>query len=227
MKNDIDVEGILRDILTVLNNYSVPVNTIALDISLLDQDFEKLFSQHELRNYKAGIFYKSLQVEGNIPATLQMKRRLPFNQIALRLERDILPVMQKWGEELEHDFTNEQVKVSSTHSDNHPELSQHYSYNISIECRGKEVVRPYYGGLILSVSLSQFDPTSYPTITAYVGRLVNEERDGDWGIQLIARLFTDNQEVHEGILQMLETSLPRLYKYLRTALTKPNGKQIA
>jgi hypothetical protein len=225
MSNDMDVEGLFKDILIALNKRSIPVNTIALDLSLLPQEFETLFSENELSRYKAGIFYKSLQLDNIIPATLRIKRRFPFEEIAFRLERDVLPILQSWGKELEHDFENVQVKVNAIRSDNQHHSPQKYFYSISIECRGQEVVRPFYGGEILSISLSQFDAASYPTITAYVGRLVDEEGDGDWGIKPIATLFPNEQEVHEGILQMLEQSLSRLYQALRTALTKPSSKE--
>lgn len=220
MSDDIDVEGIFKDILAILHKHSIPVNTVALDISSLNTEFENFFSQNEqLSRYKAGVFYKSLHLENNIPVTIKIQRRLPFDEIALRLERDVLPLVQKWGEEIEHDFENMQVKVNAIRSDNHPRLPQKYSYNISIECRKKGGIKPNYGDLMLSINLSQYDATSYPKISAYVGMLVDEESGDDWGIHIISTLFTENQEVHEGILKLLGDSLPSLYKSLRTALT--------
>ena len=76
---------------------------------------------------------------------------------------------------------------------------------------------------MLSVSLSQHDATSYPSISADVGMLVDEEGDGDWGNARIASLFSA-QEVHANLLDMLEKSLPRLYESLRTALRKSGVK---
>jgi len=40
------------------------------------------------------------------------------------------------------------------------------------------------------------------------------------GLDVISRLFPDNQQVHDGILQIIETGLPVLYNVLEAAITE-------
>jgi len=152
--------------------------------------------------------------------------RLSFDEIALRLERSVLPIVQKWGKELERDFENTQIRVNAMRSDNHPRLPQKYSYQISIECREKVATKRNFGDLLLSIDLSQFDATSDPTISAYVGMLVDVESDNDWGIRPISVLFPPKQKVDEDLLERLDSSLPDLYQSLRTALGSTDVKQV-
>lgn len=216
MGDNINADGILKDIMEVLSKYSIPVHTIAVDISLLPQEFENFAASHDPSRSATGVFYKSLALNNNIPATLRVKRRLPFDEIASWLESNILPILQTWQQELEHDFVNMQFRVNATRSIN---SSGKHFYNIYIECRPKESSKPDYGDLLLSVYLNQYYSTSYPCINANVARLVDEESEGDWGHHRIATLFYDS-EVNHHLLGTLKVSLPQLYQALRTALGK-------
>ena len=147
---------------------------------------------------------------------------LSFDEIVARLEQDILPIMQTWGRELEHDFENIQVKTNANRSDNHPRSRDKHFYSIYVICSQKGATKfPDYGDITLSVDLIQHHEGSHPVISAEVGMLVDEEGEGDWGFNRIAKLFPDNQGVDEGIFEVLENSLPQLYQSLRTALGKP------
>ena len=146
---------------------------------------------------------------------------LSFDEIVVKLEHDILPTMQSWGKVLEQDFENIQVKTDSNRSDNHPRSRDKHFYSIYVICSQKGATKfPDYGDLTLSVDLVQRDEGSHPIISAEVGMLVDEEGEGDWGFNCIAKLFPESQRVHDGIFEELEKSLPQLYQSLRTALEK-------
>ena len=149
----------------------------------------------------------------------------PFDEIIPRLERDILPVMQNWSKELERDFTSIQVKLNTTRSDN-PSPFDKYFYSIYITCSKKGATKfPEFGDLVLSVDLKQRDDTSHPKLSAEVGMLVDEESEGDWGFNPIAKPFANDQEVTEDVFQILEKTLPHLYNSLRTFLEKTGIEQ--
>ncbi len=152
--------------------------------------------------------------------------RLSFDEIVLKLEQSILPVVQNWGKELEHDYQNTQFKVMAIRSDNHPRLPQKLSYHISIECLEKDASKRNWGDLLFSIDISQFDLKSDPVISTYVGMLADEESGDDWGIHPIAMLFPHDQKVDESILEKLESSLPDLYQSLRKALGSTGVKQV-
>jgi hypothetical protein len=146
---------------------------------------------------------------------------LSFDEMVARLEHNILPIMQTWGKELEHDFENIQVKTNANRSDDHPRSRDKHFYSIYVICSQKGATKfPDYGDMTLSVDLVQHDEGSHPIISAEVGMLVDEEGEGDWGFNRIAKLFPDNQGVHDGIFEVLKKSLPQLYQSLRTALGK-------
>ena len=119
MNDKIDIEGIFKDIMQVLNKHSIPANTISLEISLLPQEFENFSASHDPRPFTTGVFHKSMKINDSVPATLRIKRRLPFDDIATRLERNILPMLQTWAKELEHEFERMQINVNAVRSDNH------------------------------------------------------------------------------------------------------------
>lgn len=152
--------------------------------------------------------------------------RLSFDEIVLKLEQSVLPVVETWGKELERDYPNTQIKANATRSDNHPRLPQKFSYNISVDCLEKHASKHSFGDLTLSIDLSQFDLKSDAVISAHVGMLVDEEGEGDWGIRPIFVLFPSNQTVDEGVLKKLNNSLPDLYQALRKALGSTGVKQV-
>ena len=219
MSNNFDVADIFKEILTVLNKHAVPAQTIALDISLLPKEYDEFCSSDEMRLYKAGVFYKSIQIENNsISATLRIRRRFPFDDIVIWLEQHILPIMQKRSNELECEFKEIRINVHANRTDDSPDSTVKHYYGISIQCANKDAHKPEYGDAMLAIDLRQFDATSYPVIDAFVGTLVDEESGGDWGIHRVVNLFSDRQEVNEYILEMLEASLPHLYESLRETL---------
>jgi hypothetical protein len=161
----------------------------------------------------------------NFLATLRKKGNSPFDKLVLRLEQSVLPLMQKWSKELERDFESTRIRLDAVRSDNHPRLPQQYSYHITIECGEKDAHKPKLGDLTFAINLSQFDTKSDPTISAYVGMLVDEESGNDWGIRPISVLFPHSQKVEEGVLERLDNSLPDLYQSLRKALGSTGIKQ--
>ena len=135
MTDNLDAKVLLQEISAVLEEHLAPISTVALDISLLDQDFEVVFPQ--LKEYKAGVFYKSLLVN-DIPTTLRVKRRIPFDEIAEWLEQNVLPFAQDVAAEIEQEFVDVEARAYARRADNHPRLPNDYSYHISIDCRSRD-----------------------------------------------------------------------------------------
>ena len=221
MTNDFNAEVVLKEILAVLERYAVPVSTMVLDVSLLEEDFEVVFPQ--LKEYKAGVFYKSLAVN-DIPATLRVKRRMPFGEIVQWLEQNVLPFVQNVAAEIEQRFEGITATVHTNRTENG--VPNQYSYHISIECRLRDVAEIEFNTVMLSVGVTQYDGASYPMIYGHVGWLVDEESGGDFGIDLVTNLFPRKLEVHPGILDELKRSLPRLDRDLRREVERISKNQV-
>jgi hypothetical protein len=213
--HNFDTEIILQEILAVLEKQGVSAKSVAVDISLLPQDFETVFPQ--LKGYEAGIFYRPLVIH-NIPVTLQVKRRIQFDDIVHWLEKQVLPFVINAAEEIKHSFADVATKVHVNRRDNDPHSTRQYSYLIDLSCHLGGKAQIGAKTVLLSIDLAQFDATSYPEIHASVGWLIDEENDGSFGLDLVYNLFSGNQEVHEGILQMVKSSLPDLYQHLKVAI---------
>lgn len=209
----IDAEVILKEILEVFEKYSVPVNTVEVDFSLLDQDFDLMFPH--LREYKSGIFYKSLVIDGK-PATLRAGRRYPFDELVKWFEQHVLPLAQDIATDIQREFQDVIAQVRVTHHENETGRNGvEYYYRISVTCRrrGMPMIEER-NSVELSVGLRQFDATSYPTIYGYVGWLVDKESGNDWAIETVADLFPSNNKVELHGLDYLKRSLPSLRQYL-------------
>ena len=148
---------------------------------------------------------------------------MKFHDIVINLQRHVLPLVQQWSKELEHDFKNAQIKMYSirTDSDNKYIRSPvEYSYEISIVCLKKNDIYHSSGYLKLLVYLSQSDNKSDPTVNAVVDMCTLDERGESYYIHRLSELFPYEKEpkVDKTVLKKLENSLPDLYKSLRRAL---------
>lgn len=216
MTDSFNTTLVLREIVALLQKHGLPVNTIALDLSLLPPEFERIFPH--LKEYKAGVFYRALELD-QIPATLRVQRRMQFDDIVAWLEDNILPLVTEMAEELPQTFPGLVVELLSRRVAPDPHWKQRRDYFVRVECRLDQLLGLRDNVIQLSIDLSQYDDASYPRITADVAWLVDEESGGDWGLDVINRLFPDNQQVHDGILQIIKTRLPSLYQALQQAIT--------
>lgn len=82
MKDNFDVEVVLREVLEVLQRHSIPIETAALNVSLLDPHFDEQFPQ--LQTYKAGHFHRPMVVD-NIPMLFRAQRRFHSTRLCRRL----------------------------------------------------------------------------------------------------------------------------------------------
>jgi hypothetical protein len=208
---------VLREIIAVLQKHGLPVNTIALDLSILPPEFERIFPH--LKEYKAGVFYRTFELD-QIPATIRVQRRMQFDDIVEWLEDNILPLATEIAEELPQTFPGLAVELLSRRVAPNPHWKQRRDYFVRVECRLDQLLGTRDNVIQLSIDLSQYDEANYPRITADVAWLVDEESGGDWGLDVISWLFPDNQQVHDGILQIVETGLPVLYNALEAAITE-------
>lgn len=218
MNETINTEVVLKEIAEVLKRHSIPYNTLFVDISLLNEDFDQIFPQ--LKDYKAGVFYKSLPVN-NTPATFQAKRRIPFDEIVEWLRQNILPIIDKIATDVEQDNNDVNAKVNISYQLDNPMLPHMYRYMIDIECRRKDEPKISEGNTVtLSIVAHQRDSTSYPTIDSFVGWLVDEESGGDFGLDIVERGTFPQQEIHEGVLNQMKHSLSYLEKRLKIETQK-------
>ncbi len=72
MTSNFDTEIIALELLELLQKQNIPTNTLALNLSMPIQEFETTFPQ--IKNYKAGIFYKALTIN-NTPVAVQVRRK--------------------------------------------------------------------------------------------------------------------------------------------------------
>jgi hypothetical protein len=223
MNDTVDAETILKEailkvIIHNLEKHSIPVKTVALDISLLTQDFEMIFPQ--LKDYKAGVFYRHFVIEG-IPTTLHAKRRIPFDEIVKWLELNILPFVKELTTEVEQEFENIKTHFQVSHRDDSTKSVGRYNYSINIDCRRRDEPQVREGNTItMSVGVSQYDAASYPILYGFVGWLVDEESGGDFGLDTVFNLNPLNLEVHEGALNQLKKLLPTIRQYLLKEIPK-------
>jgi hypothetical protein len=113
MTETFDTEAILKDILEVLRKHGIPVQTVALDVSIFDADFD--MNIPTLKTSKASIFHRPMTVE-NIPMLFQAKRRIPFEQIIHELEQRIAPQTQQFADDIQREFPNYKIKFHTHHS---------------------------------------------------------------------------------------------------------------
>ncbi len=210
-----DSKTVSTEALEVFGRQGISVNTLSLHISMPIQDFETIFPHIE--DYKAGI---RLNIRG-IPVTLQFKPKIPFNEIVLWLEQNIVPHTRKWSKELEQDFEKIKVRLDVDHT--HPLSVSEYCFYITLKCRFvddddfDELIGSKLLDLELTISLSQMDIASQPKINAFVSWLIDEESGGDFGLEHVSLIFLD-QDVNKDTLQKLQRSLPRLYQDLRSTI---------
>jgi hypothetical protein len=210
-----DTEAVLRDILEVLRKHHLPVQTVALDISMFEGDFEAAIPS--LKTYKAGIFYRPKEVDG-VPMLFQAKRRLSFDGFVSRLEQEILPPTQTFADQLKREFPD--LHITCEKLSNTSFVKYHAYYNITLMCRFTDDIHADYNMLEFAVTLRQRDATSYPLIVPFVGWLVDEESGGDWGLDVVYRTFTGNTEALPHIVDLLVRALPGYFRAFRSEIDK-------
>jgi len=217
MEDSLNPEGILSEILDVLEKHAIPATAFSLDIAVLSRDFDVLLPEYQ-KHFKpgGGMFRKSFQIR-DTPAVLQIKRRTPYLESARWLEQHVLPFFQKAAAELEREFDGStRLWVGDPPSP----TADHGSYGMSIECRRPGTAEIEGDAILFYVELKQRDAASQPKVHAEVAWLVDEESGGEFGFAPVRRLFPgdDGFEAAPYILEMVEQGVPGLYRELRLAL---------
>ena len=218
MADPIDNKLILEEILAVLKKHSIPANTLMLELSLLNDDFEELFP--DLKDYKAGIYYRSLVVD-ETPAVVRASRRVPFSDIERWFQVNVLPFVEELAAEIRQEFSNLGAHVSVSHRDGSESSVPAYLYDISIECRRLTEDRiKDRNTVVLIVGARQRDAVSLPIASAIVGRLVNEESGGDWGIEIVANIVDEREVSPDYLDREVVRTLPTLRDHMLTEVKK-------
>lgn len=78
MSHKLNTELLMKELLEIIKKHSLPIQSLSLDISFLNEEFEKQFPH--LKTYKAGHFYKPYLID-EIPVAFTARRRIPFAEL--------------------------------------------------------------------------------------------------------------------------------------------------
>lgn len=215
MINKFDTEEILSEVLAVFEKHAIPVQTVAINLSLRSDDFEATFPH--LKTYKAGRFSRALVIH-DIPVAVQIQRRIRFDEFVHGLERHILHSVTQIAEDVRRISPAVDVKLQVGRIGKNLQWPEQVSYHMTVRCHigDKKVI---VGNVVqLSIYLTQLTLTSYPMISADVAWLVDEESGGDFGLEMVSELFHGQKEATEGTLELLQRGLPHLHQKLRSAI---------
>ncbi len=194
MNEHFDVEIVLREILDVLRRHNIPVETAALNVSLLDAAFDEYIPQ--LKAYKAGHFHRPMVID-DVPVLFRVQRRYPFDEIVRVLEHEIRPPVEAFAEALQREYRDLKIAFVSavgTQSSDIPHPLYLHSYRLRVDCRFSDDAHADYNELDMAICLQQREATAYPRLTAWVGWLVDEESGGDWGIDIVYDAIATGQD---------------------------------
>jgi hypothetical protein len=207
-----DAEGLLREVLEVLRRHNIPVETVSLNVSLLDAAFDELIPQ--LKTYKAGAFNRPLVIN-DVPMFFLAQRRYPFDEIVGVLEREIRPQVEAFAESIRREYPDLKVQfdsVSATKVSGWPHSLYWRSYRLGILCQFSNDAHADYNQLDLSIWLQQDSATAYPRLHASVGWLVDEETGDDWGLDMVCDALGPVGDYAPYHLNLLKQGLPRCFE---------------
>lgn len=227
MNENFAVEVVLREVLEVLQRHNIPVETAALNVSLLDAAFDEHIPQ--LKNYKAGVFHRPTVVD-NIPLLFVAQRRYPFDEIVRVLEHEVKPSIEGLAQALQREYPDLKIEfasVTATQSSDSPQSLYVYSYRLGITCQFSDDVHADYNELDLAIFLQQLYATAYPRLSAWVGWLVDEESGGDWGVDIVYESMSRDQDYAPHLLNLLHTALPSYFMSFQEEITRKLLGEIA
>jgi hypothetical protein len=218
-----DIESILRDVLEVLRRHNLPVETAALNVSLLDAAFDELIPQ--LKTYKAGHFHRPMVIDG-VPLLFQAQRRYPFDEIVHVLDRQVRPPVEAFAEALQREYPDFNIEFVRASPEQHPAWNAH-SYRLGIDCQFSSDAHADYNQLKLSIWLQQREATAYPRLSASVGWLVDEESGGDWGLDVVHDAMYGAGDYAPHQVQLLQNALPSYFDSLREEIVRKLSGDLA
>jgi hypothetical protein len=220
-------EELLKDILAVLKKHGLPVQTVAVDISMFDEDFEGVIPQ--LKTYKPGILHRPMTIEG-VEMLFEAKRRIPFRDLAGWLEKRIVPTIEKFEEVIKDAYPQYTSVFTVKQSDGTAVWPDTDYFGLTIDLRFSDAEDAQYknnNNLQLSIHLVQRGSTEYPQIDAWVAWLVDYERFMDgytWGVDTIYRQSFSQEETLWGMFDTLENTLPTLFSEFQRVIEDRSRK---
>lgn len=205
-----DTKAVLKDILDILRKHGLPAQTVSIDVSMFDDDFDTVIPQ--LRSYRAGILHRPITID-NVSMLFEAKRRIVFSDLAQWLEQHVLPPTQQFAEELKRKYPKYNILFTISREDNPVGNFPHY-FTVGIDCQFSEAIYDDYNSLQLTIYLVQRIPTQYPSIDVRVAWLNDYELMGDiptWGSDIIYEQAFSQQETLWSMFEKLEEALPTLY----------------
>jgi hypothetical protein len=186
-----------------------------LNVSLLDAAFDEHIPQ--LKTYKAGHFHRPMTID-TVPVLFEAQRRYPFEEIVDELERQIRPPMEVFAKAVQRDYLDLKIPFTSenaTHSPHYPHALYLHFYQLSVSCQFSDDAHADYNRLELTVYLQQREATTYPSLTAHVSWLIDEESGGDWGLDIVHRSMMDGFDYAPHQLDLLQRALPLHFRSFR------------
>lgn len=227
MDERFDVESVLRDVLEVLRRHNIPVETTALNISLLDAAFDELIPQ--LKTYKAGHFHRPMAIDG-VPVLFHAQRRYPFDEVVQVLDREIRPPFEAFAGALRREYPDVRTQFvceRATRSPDQPRSLYLHSYRLGIDCQFSGDAHADYNQLDLSIWLQQSEATAYPRLRALVGWLVDEESGGDWGLDVVHDAMYGVGDYAPHQVELLQKALPSYFSSVREEIVRKLSEDLA
>lgn len=213
-----DKDAVLRDILAVMQKHGLPVQSVALNISMSDEDFDEQIPY--LQTYKAGYYHKPTVID-DVPMLFRAQRRMPFDTIIEWLREHIRPVLDNAVSGFEKMYPAYTFALTDiTHQ--RPESDDSRQYVLGLKCVLDENSDDPVGYNVLdfTIVVNQMYLTDYPKINALIGWLVDEESGEAWGIDVVFQPLYWEREVAQHVLQQLEESLPECMRRFKLELDK-------
>jgi len=206
----------MKDILAVIRKHDLPVQSVVLNISMLDADFDEQIPY--LQTYKAGYFHKPMTVD-DIPMLFRAQRRVPFKSIIDWLQEQIRPGLEEALSAFEDGYPDYTFTLTDkTHT--RSESDEPRQYVLGLKCvLDEESDDPVgYNVLDFSIVVNQMYPTDYPKLGAHIGWLVDREGGDDWGLDIVYRPIPWEQDVADHVLKNLFKSMPASLRHFRSEL---------
>jgi hypothetical protein len=217
MDKSFDVETVLREVLEVLRRHNLPVETAALNISMLNTTFEEHFPQ--LRPYKGGILHRTIVVD-NVPMLFEAQRRYPFEEIMHLAEFKIRVSVEGFAETLRQDYSDLEIRFTRQL----PYAQYPKYYLLAVDCLYANTDGDY-DDLQLKIELQQNEATQYPRFTGEVGWVITDNEDYD-RTEVIDELKSNSMIYTPHQIDALQAALPRFYESFRKQLSRKQSGEL-
>ncbi len=203
------IDEILLDIQKVFEHHSVPIQSINLDISLLDEDFSKIISNHY--SYSIG-YASSSRIFNNISSTIVLKRRIPFQTLVDWLQQNALPLFKNLADDVESTFPHVKTYLDIDYFEgDHPIYQGHFIYELALSCRHQDKPEIDESNTVLMrFGVLQTSEADYPVVSGFVGWLTDPESGDSWGVRTSTHYNQIKQEATQANYEDFESGLKNL-----------------